>query len=198
MFLPNVKFNPNTFSPDKILENKISENYSSMMDHMSHKCHSTYDNRPSCDNRMIDNNHPSYDKIPEYYSYSEWIKKTNLHCWNCTLQIDKTPVFIPTEMKTLDDDSLIFKTHGIFCSFSCAYGYLSNANNSLKFEQQRLLCILYKTMNNINPVNVYASPDKSLMLKFGGSLTELEYKKLIESSEANWQVSGIFSMQHTA
>ncbi len=90
-------------------------------------------------------------------------KKSLPHCFYCTLSIPHDWMPIPVY-------------DGIFCSFHCARSY------SLEFcKSYSDITSIYRKMLKQEPPIVTSSPDRRLLQKFGGSLSEEEYRKMFNS-----------------
>lgn len=125
-------------------------------------------------------------KIPGRFSTLEkWPKKTKIHCWYCDNPIFKIPIFIPKSMDLNNDGEFSMKTHGFFCSFSCAYTYSTkrNTNSEQKLSDEKLLIKLFHIMNGKNIKYLTISPNKYLMKRYGGNLSKNEYTKLLDKGE---------------
>lgn len=116
------------------------------------------------------------------------------HCWYCTLAIEGDVWALPLKKRkdvtykrffTEEKKVEIFRMNetcgegtmfeGSFCCPSCilAYIYNANAENAVRYRES---CSNLLTMLNVTTLQ--PSPDYRLLKKFGGSLTEEEYKTL--------------------
>jgi hypothetical protein len=103
-------------------------------------------------------------KYPE-----EWFESTNHCCWWCTLTIDGKPVFLPAEIYSKSS----FLTHGIFCGFSCIKAYLETDEKKMYYN--RYLHYVAAEFG-VDVDFVLPAPHFSYLEKFGGNLTDEEYK----------------------
>lgn len=137
----------------------------------------------------------NYKKLPPIFeNIDTWCKSTNLLCWNCTLNFDSIPVFIPGviepchKAKTNEnqDDAknnqqFSISVHGVFCSFGCAKTYVDTHNYSIsdKIETHSKLKLLYKIFYNKKMKDIPSYPALTQMKQFGGDLSIVEFKDLI-------------------
>lgn len=185
---------------DDIFDRKYNEN-ASIVDINSNILN---DEQYQLDNLLITN----YEKLPPIFNSIEtWKKKTNLLCWSCTLSFNTIPVFIPKviePMSTKDQtefekySNTVSKTnsksnsktnqkfsisvYGVFCTFGCAIHYIESHNYSItdRTEAKCKLKILHKLYYNKDMKDISYYPSPSQMKKFGGDLTDEEYKESME------------------
>lgn len=114
-------------------------------------------------NNMLNN-----DMVDKYYEvdYTNMVDK----CWNCCENINNVIGY------PLLYDNKVFYCYGDFCSFGCCARYLvdNNTNDSL-WDKLCLLNVMYNKINNTINESVSISPDRRLMKKFGGKLSNEEY-----------------------
>lgn len=123
-----------------------------------------------------------YNKIPLIFtSLDTWIKKTNLNCWNCCLEFDSIPVFIPKIIEPSVYDEYNISTYGCFCSFSCAMAHNNIYNKKIcdNIHVKNMLLFLYKIYNKKSVREIIASPSKFQMTQYGGNLEKIQYKNEI-------------------
>lgn len=110
-----------------------------------------------------------------------WTETTNIKCWNCNLYFKTRPVFIPVTVEEISIGLFRYKTCGNFCCFSCAKSYLFKnydiPDRDIIYDN---LLKLYEIFNGKKIMSIIDAPDKSLMKVFGGTLTEIEYRDLLE------------------
>ena len=133
-----------------------------------------------------------YDTIPSTFtSLREWPTTVNIHCWYCSLTFDTVPVFIPKviEPSIRNASEYTIATHGCFCSFNCAIAYnnLHNVNLCKNIQVMDMILFIYKIFNNGNTHEIYESPNKYTLTKYGGLLTPGEYKDQINILHTNEQ-----------
>lgn len=105
----------------------------------------------------------------------KWPRKTDIQCWNCTLNISNPPVGIPIKIDR-NSGHRIYITRGCFCSFSCAKAYdevFYNGKNIVLLNQ------LYRDSGQIGKIK--SAPNKILMIRYGGTLTDQQYKNLFST-----------------
>lgn len=111
-----------------------------------------------------------------------WVKKTQIHCYYCDLQFQGIPCFIPTSIESTINGEII-NVYGCFCWFNCAVSFIDNSNfpNHKKIDRKNMLYKLYNifTGNDIN--YIHPSPNKFDMCKYGGTITEIEYKNMLNN-----------------
>jgi hypothetical protein len=134
----------------------------------------------------------NYEKLPNIFSNIEtWQKKSNLSCWNCTLQFTSIPVFIPKviepitiknkiERENSDEQKFSISVEGVFCSFGCTRQFIETRNYSISdrtetLNKLRLLHKLFYNNNKMRELTYYPTP--LIMKRFGGELTEIEFKE---------------------
>lgn len=135
----------------------------------------------------------SYDKLPSIFeNYDMWPKRTNIHCWHCTLNFDTTPVFIPKVIEPKSNKKLDYEsdkmtysisTYGIFCSFGCANKFIESRNYSIieKIEMNNKLKLLHKFFYKKIMTDYVSYPDPYQMQQYGGNLSPEEFKEIINN-----------------
>jgi hypothetical protein len=150
----------------------------------------------------LDNNNNTniitYSKIPAFFTNLEsWPTESNLRCWNCHLNFDKVPVFIPQiiepivciscpEVEVLASEpqpKFSISTNGVFCRFGCAYKFINTKFhwigdkveniNKLKY----LFRIFYPTKSFPCFVDYPCIYDCEI---YGGKISLVDFKKKIE------------------
>lgn len=99
-------------------------------------------------------------------------EKTKLSCWWCTYGFNNLPAFIVEKFN--NNNYYVF---GNFCSFNCAIAYILK-DDEFKIQNRlsltkKLYYELYDTKENIFP-----SPQKELLDKYGGPMNIEEYRKI--------------------
>lgn len=83
LFIKNVSLN-DCVSMDDLFEEKLMI--------QANDLETSYSSNSVSSNNIKD----TYEKLPYIYTgISSWPKKTNLHCWYCSLVFDDVPIFIP-------------------------------------------------------------------------------------------------------
>ncbi len=155
-----------------------------------------------------------YDIMPEYYSTKEtWIYSTNIECSACGRPISGTPFPIITskiKLMPVDDlDNVIYssimtlntnittntapevqkntvvrKTHGLFCDILCAGWYLKHSNNYKILENlwqcEKLTLELYEEWYGVELIDIPVAEDFYKLKRRQGAygLTDEEYDKI--------------------
>ena len=123
----------------------------------------------------------NYDKIPVTFSnINEWTKKTNLKCWNCSLNFDSIPVFIPVNIYS-KNGILLQDVHGNFCSFNCAKSYLNLHFIGDNFIYNQNLLNLYELFYNKTIIDIEEAPSKFDLDIYGGYLNIDEFKNKLKN-----------------
>ena len=118
------------------------------------------------------------DKIKEkFITLEEWYPN-NILCWYCTCSFNNKPIFIA---KKINIDNI--DVEGNFCSFHCCFKYINIyyiIDDKIKNNYINNLKYLYKIFNNKDVKIIRESPSRELLKKFGGFMSELEYKESIK------------------
>lgn len=126
-----------------------------------------------------DKKEENYLSIPGIYSESTWPKKTNTLCYNCCNAFNRIPLFVPVSM--LADGTINRGNNPVVCSVSCGMNWI--ASNSRDEQEKRkyisLLRKLYEKITGLNIIDLYYSPDRSNMSKFGGQWSQKQYEREI-------------------
>lgn len=177
---------------DDIFEKKILENSNTIENEMVIVSGNALTNTQSFTNFI------NYQKLPNiFHDIASWEKKTNLLCWNCTLQFQSVPVFIPRVIEPVTSKFMAShaprtdETHqkysisvqGVFCSFGCARQYIETHNYSISEKTEKLnkLRLLHKLFyNNTKMKEVTSYPIPLEMKQFGGDLTIEDFREQLE------------------
>ncbi len=129
--------------------------------------------------------------------------KKNYHCMWCTLQLTGSPIGCPTGTKTVLKEQLVylrdntepvrtvqrepstdFITYGIFCSVNCIKSFINDKKYDAQYRHSlMLLSKMYSIMTGTDgPVNITPSPHYSMLSKFGGNMSETQYKQAMHSA----------------
>lgn len=170
---------------DDIFEKKILEN--------TIETDTTCD---STDDTILTSTFVNYKKLPSIFTDIEsWEKKTNLLCWNCTLQFTSIPVFIPSVIEPITIKNKIereksniqkfsISVYGVFCSFGCTRQFIENHNYSIsdKTETINKLRLLHKLFyNNMKMKEMTCYPRPLEMRQYGGDLSIEDFKEQMEN-----------------
>lgn len=110
-------------------------------------------------------------------------EKTNICCWWCTLEFDNVPCFIPE--RHIAGKYYVF---GCFCTYNCALAY---ALKDDEYKLQNRIALIKKLYAEIFKTDepLFPSPQKELLNKFGGPLSDEEYKDMIyKLEEKNFKI----------
>lgn len=105
----------------------------------------------------------------------DWNSKTNICCWHCCETFDGKPVPIPYNF---DVKLKKYQVYGVFCSFSCAKGYLIEHN---PFDIGRKTMLLKEVAVNLfgkDISNIIAAPPRECLQRFGGKLSIDEFRTI--------------------
>ena len=119
---------------------------------------------------------------PIFTSVNSWKKTTNLHCWTCDFTFTTVPIFIPLNIKSVNNTEWNISVYGNFCSFSCA------ARQIIDFMSPDLhdnLLKLYEIFYNTKIHNISPTPRRHNMCKYGGYMSEESYLSNIKKLSIN-------------
>ncbi len=153
----------------------------------------------------VENNTKEYDKIPLVFTnIDDWIKRTNLKCWFCDRQHSNMPWFEPHTVNLANDgeignivpSSLLvrksknkkyqFGIKGSFCSCNCVAAYIIKNTYNIYDRHNKLAMLLleYEALTDKVITEIIPSPDKTERIEYGGKLSDIEYQKKIDESNA--------------
>lgn len=123
-----------------------------------------------------------YEKIPSIFVNNEW-NKTNIKCWNCDLNFDTKPIFIPKIVNQQKKDEYAIGTYGCFCSFSCSATFIDEKYQTIcnRIMYKEMLELLFRIYYGKKVLEIYRSPSKYCMKQYGGNTNISEYKKTINT-----------------
>ena len=127
----------------------------------------------------------TYDPIPRSFTnVTEWVKSTNLLCWECGCSFSWSPVFIPTSITRSGTDPGTHKPItpiGNYCSFMCARNWINEQlPRDKQWEKMELLKILHKLLTGESVLNIPNGPNKTQMQQYGGVLSVAEFQSRIK------------------
>jgi len=126
-------------------------------------------------------NLPIYDSIPSIYNGLErWPISTNLRCWECSLQFDNRPCFIPTNPRRIGKTDT-YDVYGNFCKWQCAIKYAkSNISPNNLWFTIKYIGLLCKSWYNINITDIPDATDKIELAEYCGphGMDKDSFKKL--------------------
>jgi hypothetical protein len=118
-------------------------------------------------------------KIVQYVSTTINLSRgRNYRCWWCTLLIEDEPIGCPINVLH-DQDKKTYSTDGVFCSFNCVKAYINDKEKlDVTYKNSHVLLghMVCDMNGSIAPVSVKPSPDKRLLIEYGGYMTEDQYK----------------------
>lgn len=132
-------------------------------------------------------------KVPQILKFTginSWKCIERVPCYNCNLYFKDKSVFIPRKIHSDND----IEVYGNFCSFNCATrfidtNYSDEDQKKIKDEYLNSLKYLYFLFYNDNSShtphgifveNIPLAPPKEVMKKYGGDLSEEEYRQEIK------------------
>ena len=133
----------------------------------------------------------TYRSLPAKYTPDGWVKNTNLHCWNCSLQFANIPVFIPDSI-TEGKNGNEYERYGCFCSFNCAQKFINETmEHQQKDDKTRMLRTLYKDFTGKIVEIIIPSPSRTIMDRFcgEGGISPDDYKKKIDELNTDYELS---------
>jgi len=127
--------------------------------------------------------------------------KKTYKCWWCDLPVDHVPLGCPikhipsykwkkvwsrdksdyTLVSVQDKNQGQYLTEGVFCSFNCIKGYLLDHRLDDRYKDgPRLLSLMYADITgDTSPVNILPAPHKGIIIPYGGTLTEEQYRESV-------------------
>jgi len=167
LFIENVCLNKlNEFNVELI--NKIDEN--SVDENLEYLKFSK--------ENILQNDNNNTDRIKDkFISIDEWYNN-NILCWYCTCSFNNKSVFIPKKINPHYID-----VEGNFCTFNCCFKYINiyyKIDDKIRNNYINNLKYLYKLFHDKDIKLIRESPDKELLKKFGGFMSEQEYKEAIK------------------
>lgn len=157
------------------------DDYKSIEDIFEEYLHESIEKKPDITNIV-------YNTIPKVFTgIQNWIKKTNLKCWNCDFTFESVPKFVPIYIKEnyTEISDIEIGVHGNFCSFACVSNYI-NTNYHKRHEILQLLdnlCELYRYYTGRTAYFIPLAPSKTILIQYGGNTLDIEYKEQIRKIE---------------
>lgn len=153
--------------------------------------------------KIIENITPIYEtQVKQYSDDITFIKtnnqliipeKTNICCYNCTLNFETMPIYNIVDYK---NNNFVVFGKNVFCSFNCYLANISSDHEYIKKENIiKKLFLKTNKITNINHVNIKPASDRAYLKKFGGPMTEEEYKlefKLISNESSFINIPFVF------
>jgi hypothetical protein len=122
-----------------------------------------------------------YNKIPGvFYTFEEWVKKTDRDCYYCSTRITHTPVPILGKSTMLACGSC-YDVAQVACSINCVLSYLEYMYQPVNFSSSRN-SILYYTSKilkhfDIDIEKIHPAPKRDELIRFGGHLSHEDFSK---------------------
>jgi hypothetical protein len=123
-----------------------------------------------------------------------WPKRTNCLCLNCGFDIEGMPWFEPIQIEPtpvnmkmlengLEEQGYSILRGGIFCSPNCVARWITDSNSSEheKDNKRQMLNFVFRFMTGVEVKSIEPSPCRSQLRRFGGTMSDEEYKKIIEN-----------------
>jgi len=130
-----------------------------------------------------------YNKIKTKFTSLElWPKSNNIDCWHCSCSFESIPIFIPEKITPSPDPEILYgdiNVYGNFCSWCCASAHIYDTlkyklSENIAWDMYKMLCILYFIFTNKRINHIPQSLPKTIMKKYGGKISTLEYKNMIK------------------
>jgi len=122
---------------------------------------------------IVDTTTPLLTHVVHRSSAVSWTERTDIHCWHCCAPFEGTPIPIPSAK---DARTGKYVVHGVFCSFSCAKGYISEQS---PFDMGRKLMLLKEVAMLVfgkDVSDIVAAPPRLCLDRFGGNLSLSEFR----------------------
>jgi hypothetical protein len=112
-----------------------------------------------------------FEILYKFVHNSDWLEKTDVHCWWCCHQFESLPIGLPIDFDTATKK---FRVKGVFCSFACMVAY----KNEQKYRNKdSLIKYMYKKLGEGNGNSVLpCAPPRCVLKMFGGDLTIEEFR----------------------
>jgi len=119
----------------------------------------------------------------QFKGETKWPMKTTIACWHCTEGFATIPIPIPVRY---DPDTNIYEVFGVFCSFSCAKGYLHEHPH---FNTTMCLSLFSEMALNVFGVRhpIYIAPPRTSLDKFGGPYSLKEFRENSCTLDTLWK-----------
>jgi len=187
---------------DEIIEDKSKQRDSILLylDHTDNNENNhlitVRNNKPICTsnerNRYLtgEDREPSKEEIqpmPDFYNRKDksWPRETNIRCKWCTLRFRTVPLSIPEKQ---DDDETYYVKH-VVCSVNCGYALLLNSIITDKTEKISLFFQFCKDiLGDDMPEEIKPSPDKEILIEYGGTISRLEYKACLKTINESYLI----------
>lgn len=115
-----------------------------------------------------------------FYGLDTWVHKCNLKCHSCGDTYDSIPVSMPVRM-VKDDGKIGFEVEYNYCGFLCASRATSKISNiSVRTQRDIMLKLMFEYYFKVKPEEIPPAPDNSEREEYGGTMTNTEFRKIIE------------------
>ena len=119
-----------------------------------------------------------YDKIPSVFTGVENWSRNNLLCWNCHLNFDTVPIFIPKSIEpNISSNIKTITVKGNFCSYMCAYSYILSRTRNIQEQIENInnLNYIYKMLTGNPAPESIKIIDFTQMERYGGEKTLAQF-----------------------
>lgn len=117
-----------------------------------------------------------------FTTWQQWIKSTNLRCWNCDRGFKNPPIFVVDDVSYADGNRII-TPHGNFCSDNCAQAYIDVTYRGVAHDDKtRYQVMLARERTGKNIAMIKPSIPKTCMKAYCGpnGITPDEYEKRLK------------------
>lgn len=123
---------------------------------------------------IVDTATPLLSHAPHRSSCIDYTSPTDMHCWHCCDGFEGVPVPLPNSK---DARTGKYEVYGVFCSFACAKGYLSDGSNFSMGKQLMLLKEMAMHVYHKDVSTIVAAPPRLCLSRFGGELSLSAFRK---------------------
>ena len=141
-----------------------------------------------------------YEALPAWYTEGEdWPIETSLRCWNCLMDSDGPPFFVPSEMRMVapsGGNRLLrgdlrarsrvrsFRRDNVMCGINCAIAHIHHCmHGEQAFQCRERVMQLYHAMFRVRADIVEPAPRYTQLVQFGGDIPQAEYRERIAALE---------------
>jgi hypothetical protein len=162
------------FKPDYTIRLKVNRSYfTTIEDQFDGNLHALED--------YTDTQPIIFDTIPAFFTnLDEYPINTNLLCWNCDRSFTKRPIFISPSVREINGH-MEFAVDGNFCSFNCAYSWITAHYNGDAKDKMIVRLIKLCEIFTGHSQQIEPAFSKTLQKKYGGKYSEIRYAELMET-----------------
>lgn len=143
----------------------------------------------------------SDEPVPEWFTEGEeWPFTCMLQCWNCLLEIEGPPFFVPDEIRMVTPTStnrllqggathahvrsFKRKNKSLMCGINCAVSYINfSMHGEHAFQCKERTIQLYHAMFRIRVITIVPAPRFTAQKQFGGDMDPDEYRNAVAALE---------------